>query len=364
MFVRFRPTERRLQVSVVETRRIDGKVRHEHVVSFGSVEVPSSIEDRIAFWQRVHERLAKLSSRLDAKAQTKLLSDIHTRIPMVTLDEQRALQLRNAEADDRCWTSIHDMHAATVEEHKHKVAEGQAEMAKAAAHRDAARGHIERLQRGDSERPPAIRAARYWLLNDTYVDLAVPYEKIGVPFEKISAGRTSPLSDDEKAKVIAELSKCEAAIRARNVDMLELVLDICSRCDIPAPVWLLPHVLEALNRFNPRTRQKRMQREIHQIRWAAVHHLRASRGLTWEAAYEAARRELSRTRARGSEETIRRSYQWMNRHALIKSMRQLGPAGEIDDFAREQYENRQATSERLISLESRHKKTDAPAELL
>jgi hypothetical protein len=183
------------------------------------------------------------------------------------------------------------------------------------------------------------------------VDLVVPYEKIGVPF---SAGRASPLSDDEKAKVIRELSKCEPAIRARNLDMLELVVDICNRCDIPPPVWLLPHVLEALNRLlrlKPRTRQKRMQREMHQIRWATVHHLRASQRLTWEAAYAAAHRELSHTRARGSEETIRASYKWMNRHAFIKSMRQRGSTEEIDDFAREQYENRHATSERLISLD-------------
>jgi hypothetical protein len=205
------------------------------------------------------------------------------------------------------------------------------------------------------ERAPAIKTTRYWLRNDTYVDLAVPYEKIGVPFD--SAGRASALTDDEKTKVIVELSKCERAIRAGNLHMLELALEICNRCQIAAPVWLLPHALEAINRLlslHPRTRQNRMQREINQLRWAAVHHLRASRGLTWDAAYEAARRELYHTRARGSEETIRASYKWMNLHPFIKSMRQYGLAAELDVFAREQYENRQAISERLISLESRH----------
>jgi hypothetical protein len=205
----------------------------------------------------------------------------------------------------------------------------------------------------DIERSPAIQATRYWLRNDTYVDLAVPNEKIGVPFD--SAGRASALTDDEKAKVIVELSKCEPAIRAGNLHMLELALEICNRCQIAAPVWLLPHALEAINRLlslHPRTRLNRMQREIHQIRWAAVHHLRASRGLTWDAAYEAARRELHHTRARGSEETIRASYKWMNLHPFIKSMRQYGLVAEIDVFAREQYEKRQAISERLISLES------------
>jgi hypothetical protein len=148
--------ETRLQVSLVETRRVDGRVRHEHVASFGSVEVPPSVEDRIAFWQRLHERLAKLSNRLDATAQAKVLGDIHGRIPMVTPEEQRALQLRNAEADERFWTQLHDLHAGTVEGQKglavsaeRKVAEGQAAMATAASYRDAAKERRERLQRGE-----------------------------------------------------------------------------------------------------------------------------------------------------------------------------------------------------------------------
>ena len=203
---------------------------------------------------------------------------------------------------------------------------------------------------------PAVRKVRYWLLNDTYVDLAVPFEKIGVPFEKSSTGRTLPLSDNEKTQVISELSRCETAIRAGNLDLLELALEICNRCKVAPPVWILPPVIEAINkllRINPRTRQKRMQREIHQIRWATVHHLHASQKLTWEAAYEAARRDLNHTRARGSEETIRASYKLMNHHPFIKSARQRVVPGELDDFAREQYENRHAISNRLISLEAR-----------
>jgi hypothetical protein len=43
MFVRFRQTDYRLQVSLVETRRLDGKVRHEHIAGLGSVECPPSV---------------------------------------------------------------------------------------------------------------------------------------------------------------------------------------------------------------------------------------------------------------------------------------------------------------------------------
>jgi len=156
MFVRFRQTDRRLQISLVETRRIDGKVRHGHIASFGSVEWPPSVDARIAFWQRLHERLARLSNRVDAAAQAKILGDVHARIPMVTLDEQRALQLGWAKADEQFWAGLHDMHASVVEDHKglagtveHAVAKGQAGMANAAEKRDAAKDRRERLERGE-----------------------------------------------------------------------------------------------------------------------------------------------------------------------------------------------------------------------
>jgi hypothetical protein len=209
----------------------------------------------------------------------------------------------------------------------------------------------------NADHPPAIRRTRYWLRNNTYVDLAVPQEKIGVPFD--TPGRVCALTDGEKTRVITELSKCESAIRAGNLHMLELALELCNRCQIHVPGWLLPYVLNAINsflKFHPRTRQSMMQREIHQLRWAVVHHLHGNQGLTWDAAYKAAGRDLYHTRACASEETIRASYKWMNLHPCIKSMRQKGLAGEIDAFAREQYDDRHLISERLISLEKSYAK--------
>ena len=52
MFVRFRQTSRRLQVSLVETRRVDGRVRHEHIASLGAILHRLEIADRMEFWQR------------------------------------------------------------------------------------------------------------------------------------------------------------------------------------------------------------------------------------------------------------------------------------------------------------------------
>jgi hypothetical protein len=94
MFVRFRVTKNfretktRLRVSLVETRRIEGKVRHVHIASLGSVPMPPEVDDRLAFWQRLHGRLADLAKRVDGQKQAKVLGEVHARIPMVVPDER------------------------------------------------------------------------------------------------------------------------------------------------------------------------------------------------------------------------------------------------------------------------------------
>jgi hypothetical protein len=156
MFVRFRQTKTRLQASLIQTRRVDGRVRHEHVAMLGTVEAPPSVAGRLAFWQGLHERMARLGNRVDAAAQAKLLGDIHARVPMVTPEEQRALQLANAEADAQAWGTIADLHAGTVEGQEGVIASAErakgaaaAEHAKAATHAAAAKDRVARIERGE-----------------------------------------------------------------------------------------------------------------------------------------------------------------------------------------------------------------------
>jgi hypothetical protein len=106
MFVRFRQTKRKLQVSLIQTRRADGRVRYEHIAQLGSIEMLQSVPGRIAFWKRLHERLARMADRVDPKARAKIFSDIHARIPMVTLDEQPQLKIETAEAQDRVQDDV------------------------------------------------------------------------------------------------------------------------------------------------------------------------------------------------------------------------------------------------------------------
>src|SRR5262249_52309650 len=90
MFVHFRETPYGLAMSLVENRRENNRICHEHVASLGSIETPPSVAARIEFWRGLHERLAQLSNRLDAETRGKVMVAVHARVPMVTPEEQRA----------------------------------------------------------------------------------------------------------------------------------------------------------------------------------------------------------------------------------------------------------------------------------
>jgi hypothetical protein len=102
----------------VHTVRSNGRVRQEHVASLGSIELPLSVAGRLAFWKRLHERLHKLSNRVEP---AMILGAVHERVPMVTPDEQRALQLENAEADAKLWEGLHELHAEQASGYREHV---------------------------------------------------------------------------------------------------------------------------------------------------------------------------------------------------------------------------------------------------
>jgi hypothetical protein len=114
MYVRFRATDRRLQVSLVETTRIAGRVHHNHIASLGSIPNGRSLADRIAFWSKLHQRLATLGNRVDSAMQGVVLTAIHARIPMPTQDEQRVLQIKHARENARFWTTMSEVRTEQI----------------------------------------------------------------------------------------------------------------------------------------------------------------------------------------------------------------------------------------------------------
>jgi hypothetical protein len=117
MFVRFRPSGHRLHVSLVEARRHDGKVRNDHIAGLGSIINAPTIADRVVFWQRANERLEALGNRIGPEIE-KVEAALHERVPIPSLEEQRALKLENARAEARIFDTMADLHGALAANHK------------------------------------------------------------------------------------------------------------------------------------------------------------------------------------------------------------------------------------------------------
>jgi hypothetical protein len=157
MFVRFRLQGNRLQASLAQSRRVGGKVQAEHVGALGSVDAGVSVRARLAFWAKLPQRLAALGNRLGGDEHPKVYAALHGRIPMVTAEEQRAVQEENFKDDERFWDAMRDLNAASVEEHKSLIASTEAKLkghesaaADASEKLETAKDRLQRLSRGES----------------------------------------------------------------------------------------------------------------------------------------------------------------------------------------------------------------------
>lgn len=157
MFVRFRLVRsRRLEASLIETRRLDGKVKHLHVAALGSVPHPASGADRWWFWRGANERLGRLSNRLDAAEEAAIRQALHDRIPIVTSDELAALNvaaatdaLASAEARHRQTEKTIVARRALLEATRAALAEDERTAAREVEEISVAKARLEKAQRGE-----------------------------------------------------------------------------------------------------------------------------------------------------------------------------------------------------------------------
>ena len=132
-----------------------------------SVDADVSVRERLAFWAKLPDRLARLGNRVRPDEHGKIYGALHAHIPMVTPDEQRAIQEENAKDDERFWEAMRDMDASMVEGHKAlivtaeaKIAEVAPKVAKAAERRETAKDRLEKIRRGEERRRWARQANR------------------------------------------------------------------------------------------------------------------------------------------------------------------------------------------------------------
>lgn len=148
MFVRFQRQGARLHVRLLQTRRTSGKIRSEYIGALGSVDTVASVRERLAFWAKLPERLLRLGNRVNEDQHAAIYAALHARIPMVTPDEQREIQVENAKDNERFWDIIQEMNASSAEGHKLLIASAEAK-----------RQEHERLAAAAAEKREVARAA-------------------------------------------------------------------------------------------------------------------------------------------------------------------------------------------------------------
>jgi hypothetical protein len=118
MFVRFRERNGRLLLSLIENRRVAGKVRQEHVADLGAIDVPASADARAKFWPKLHERLSRLGNRIGPDRRGPILGAINARIPMVPIEDMPAVNRERAERNRKWWKGRLELCEEQVELHQ------------------------------------------------------------------------------------------------------------------------------------------------------------------------------------------------------------------------------------------------------
>jgi hypothetical protein len=127
----------RVLVSLIENRRVDGRVCQEQIADLGSIEghlllgfFPegeassfgnfdqwhyASVQARDQFWCGVRERLARLANRISTEAASEIIASLAARIPIPTEDDFRALDLYDWKNAARSFQYFHDSSEARIE---------------------------------------------------------------------------------------------------------------------------------------------------------------------------------------------------------------------------------------------------------
>lgn len=142
----------RLLVSLIENRRVDGKVRQEHVADLGAVDghllasfydgidpavaatvqgsgwTRASVLARFFFWQSVDQTLARLDNRIDATGQGQIRAAINARIPMLTIAEHDAIPQWETSDQVQAWHRVKDGFVDLVETEQRRIAHCEEEI--------------------------------------------------------------------------------------------------------------------------------------------------------------------------------------------------------------------------------------------
>ena len=118
--------------------------------------MPAGVVDRHKYWIALHQRLARAANRIGDADHAGILTAVCARIPIVSIAERRAEQLRRSKEDAKFWRAMEDMQTAdgiayreVAAQAGRKVERGKAGAVEAADKAASAEARIARLEKGE-----------------------------------------------------------------------------------------------------------------------------------------------------------------------------------------------------------------------
>jgi hypothetical protein len=208
MYVRCHKRNERVIFSLMVSRREAGQTKKDYVANLGSAPIAPTVGDRIAFWQQLHARVARLGNRVGPEDQAKIFAAIHLRVPMVTPQEQQSVQLRNAQSDSGFWQGLGAMNQSSadalkkiVEKSQRRIASFETGAADAKDKSRAAEDRAARIERGEDVpgglgKQVTAEDMERWLLEDGWTKTDIKNMKL-----------LGLLTDEEMEEIYAQIPK-------------------------------------------------------------------------------------------------------------------------------------------------------------
>jgi hypothetical protein len=119
------------QAVLVESKRVDGKPRQQHVASIvGFSESQTKIDmQRCYIWKTVDERLKRLSNRITQADRERIEAAVAARVPRPTPEEEK--EAARGKARDLGWKYLSEEHQALLADEKEQLLANGSSLARA-----------------------------------------------------------------------------------------------------------------------------------------------------------------------------------------------------------------------------------------
>ena len=141
----------RLHVTLVRSRYVEGKKHQQHVAHLGSVELPMTVEGRLAFWERTHQRfIERVDKPLAPEELQEIFVAMERRIPLPKISEMDGIREVGGEVQLKLWKNAIERHESQIRHFRTVKADAERKIEELLQETARVRVQIENLERASN----------------------------------------------------------------------------------------------------------------------------------------------------------------------------------------------------------------------